>query len=145
MLAIPKIGGLQVLELGVNLSMSRSPPHYLGHILSKLPEFAPLVERIVLKFSIIPCIPEAPWVHDGAWPVFDVGFVERRQLPRLRNVTCCLRLAMDYFYGDDSVSYEDFVAAMERKLLGLTGTNMLAFTRGNGHLREHRQHYVKVP
>jgi hypothetical protein len=136
MLAIPKIVGLQVLELGVNLSMSRSPPHYLGHILSKLPEFAPLVERIVLKFSIIPCIPEAPWVHDGAWPVFDVGFVERRQLPRLRNVTCCLQLAMDYFYGDDSVSYEGFVAAMERKLLGLTGTNMLAFTRGKGNSGE---------
>ncbi|KAJ7355820.1 hypothetical protein DFH08DRAFT_853662 [Mycena albidolilacea] len=133
MLAIPKIVGLQVLELGVNLSMSRSPPQYLGHILSKLPEFAPLVERIVLKFTIIPCIPEAPWIHHGVWPVFDVGFVERRQLPRLRNVTCCLQLAMDYFYGDDSVSYEGFVAAMERKLPGLTGTNMLAFTRGNGN------------
>ncbi|KAJ7264852.1 hypothetical protein B0H12DRAFT_211697 [Mycena haematopus] len=130
-ISIPKIAGLQFLELGFYLGLSRSLPLNLDHIVSKLPEFTPLIESLVLTFRIMPRIPEIPWAPHDLWPVFDVGFLERRELPQLRNVTCRFQLTMDYFHGDSSTSYGSFVTVLENKARGLTGTNILLFTQGN--------------
>jgi len=138
-ITIPKGGLLQVLELGSYIGVFRSLPRNLDYIVSKLPELTPLIESLTFTFRIMPRIPEIPWADDGPWPVFDIGFLERRELPRLRNVTCCLHLTMDYFHGDSNVSYGGFVKAMERKLVGLTGTDLLTFTQRNSSYR-YRDH-----
>ncbi|KAJ6531059.1 hypothetical protein B0H19DRAFT_1384319 [Mycena capillaripes] len=127
---IPKLAHLQVLELGFYIGLSRVLPDTLDLFVSNIPELTPLVESITFTFEIMPRIPEIPWASNQPWPVFDVGFMQRGDLPRLRRVTCCLQLKMQYFHGDSNVSYVGFVAAMEGKFLGLTGTDMLAFTKG---------------
>ncbi|KAJ7453102.1 hypothetical protein FB451DRAFT_1520166 [Mycena latifolia] len=132
---IPRFELLQVLELSFYIGMSRHLPNNLGPIVSALPETAPLLERLTLILGVMPCIPEIPWTIDGPYPTFDTGFMERRDLSRLRNVTCCLHLMMDYFHGDQDVSYNEFVPAMEGKLPGLRGTDMLTFTRRSSSYR----------
>ncbi|KAF7337823.1 hypothetical protein MVEN_02005200 [Mycena venus] len=135
-MSIPKLESLQVLELNLYIGMTRSLPSNLDRIVTKLPELTPLLERLTLTFRTMPRIPEIPWsTQDGSWPVFDVGFLERRELPRLCKVTCCLQLTMDYFHGDSDVSYTGFVTALERKLPGLRGTDMLIFTQKNSSYR----------
>ncbi|KAJ7137960.1 hypothetical protein C8R44DRAFT_339776 [Mycena epipterygia] len=126
---------LQVLELSFYIGMSRQFPYNLELILSDLPTSTPLLERLTLTFGIMPRIPETVWVDDGPWPTFDAGFMERRTLPHLGNVTCCLHLTMDYFHGDQDVSYPGFVAAMEANLPGLRGTDVLTFTRRHSSYR----------
>ncbi|KAF8122342.1 hypothetical protein K438DRAFT_1896770 [Mycena galopus ATCC 62051] len=66
---IPKGAGLlQILKLSFYIGFSRAPPHNLDYIVSKLPEFAPLVERLILIFKIMPSIPEVLWVEGVPWP-----------------------------------------------------------------------------
>ncbi|KAJ6501908.1 hypothetical protein C8R45DRAFT_1070505 [Mycena sanguinolenta] len=131
-ISISKVAGLQFLELGLYIGMTRSLPQNLDDLVSKLPQFAPLLESLVFTVRIIPYIPEIPWEEPDAWPLFDVGFLEGRGLPRLRNVTCCLQLAMSCSY-DNSTAYDGFVKVMEKKLRGLVGTDILHFAQGNSN------------
>ncbi|KAJ7907284.1 hypothetical protein B0H13DRAFT_2018828 [Mycena leptocephala] len=135
----PKFGFLHVLELGFYIGESRVLPGNLDLIASRIPELTPVIKSLTVTLQVMPRIPEIPWELGGPWPVFDVGFMERGELPRLRNVTCCLHLKMDYFHGDSSVFYGRFVKAMEEKLTGLTGTDMLRFTQRNSTYR-HEDH-----
>ncbi|KAF7364015.1 hypothetical protein MSAN_01060200 [Mycena sanguinolenta] len=137
-ISISKVAGLQFLELGFNIGFARSLPPNLDDIVSKLPKFAPLLETLVFTVRIIPRIPEISWAEHDAWPLFDIGFLERRELPRLQNVTCCLQLTMNYSH-DSGISYSGFVTVMEKKLRGLLGTDMIHFVRGNfsASLQEH--------
>jgi hypothetical protein len=130
---------LHVLELGFYIGESRVLPGNLDLIASRIPELTPVIKSLTVTLQVMPRIPEIPWELGGPWPVFDVGFMERGELPRLRNVTCCLHLKMDYFHGDSSVFYGGFVKAMEEKLTGLTGTDMLRFTQRNSTYR-HEDH-----
>ncbi|KAJ7685786.1 hypothetical protein DFH06DRAFT_1289540 [Mycena polygramma] len=128
-ITIPTLKLLRVLDLGFYIGQSRVLPGTLDLIISQLHKLTPALEELGLTIEIMPRIPEIPWPHGQPWPVFDVGFAQRGELSQLRKVTCYLRLKMDYFHGDSDVSFGGFVTAMEGKLLGLTGTDILTFAR----------------
>lgn len=136
---IPLFENLQVLELTFDIGMDRLVPANLGLIVSSLPAFAPRVEHITFTLATIPLIPEPPWVHNGLWPLFRAGFIERRDLPELRHVSCCLHITRIDDARNSEVSYEGFVTAMKQQLVGLS-TDMLTFTQ-----RDESYHWEKFP
>lgn len=132
---IPHFGNLQVLELSFDIGMDREVPDNLAFIVSGLPSFSPRIESIDFTLAIQIRIPEKTWSPGEPWPLFDVGFLERRQLPRLRNVTCCLHRTMEYFHGNSRVSYDGFVTTMQEKLVGLVGSDILNFAERDSSYR----------
>ncbi|KAJ7087603.1 hypothetical protein B0H15DRAFT_298947 [Mycena belliarum] len=130
-ITFPRFALLQVLDLSFYLGMARHLPATFVHILSNLPTTAPLVERLSFTFGIMPQIPEIPWTRATPFCLFDDGFMQRRALPRLRSVTFCLYLMMDYFFGCQNVSYDGFIGAVEEMLPGLRDIDMLAFSKRN--------------
>ncbi|KAJ7706771.1 hypothetical protein B0H17DRAFT_1287390 [Mycena rosella] len=87
LIKIPRFELLRILELAFYIGMFRDLPSSLSLVVLDFPSSAPLLERLTLTLGIMPRIPEIPWSLDPPYPVFDTGFMERRDLPRLHNVT----------------------------------------------------------
>ncbi|KAJ7706782.1 hypothetical protein B0H17DRAFT_1192351 [Mycena rosella] len=140
LIKIPRLKLLRVLELTfatylpTYIGIFRDLPSNLSPVVLDFPNSVPLLERLTLTFGIMSRIPEIPWSLDPPYPVFDTGFMERRDLPRLHNMTCCLYFTMDYFHGDQKVSYDGFIAAIYQD--HLPALDLLAVI-GISHFRFH--------
>ncbi|KAJ7032039.1 hypothetical protein C8F04DRAFT_671817 [Mycena alexandri] len=111
------------VEIEIYIDHSRQLPRHFPSTLERLASSLPIVETITLSFVVEPLHPEFAWSDQGALPILGPSFKNRTEFLHLRRVHCKLRARNAASYKGPV--FDRFVEAMEMKMSGLLGTEIL--------------------
>ncbi|KAJ7735782.1 hypothetical protein B0H16DRAFT_1575344 [Mycena metata] len=111
------------VEIEIYIDHTRQLPSHFPSTLERLASSLPIVETITLSFAVEPLRPEIAWLDQGALPILGPSFKDRAEFLHLRRVHCKLRARNAASYM--TPLFDHFVAAMEMKMSGLQGTEIL--------------------
>ncbi|KAJ7032033.1 hypothetical protein C8F04DRAFT_671714 [Mycena alexandri] len=120
---LPFVLGLQIEIL---VDDKRQLPHRFPSTLERIVSSLPAAETITLSFPIVPLHTEIVWPDQGTLPIFGPSYKARTELLHLRRVHC--RLRTQYSASSVGPLFDHFVAAMETRMSGLQGTEILTFS-----------------